>query len=224
MIKTTVLALMATAAATSASALTTTSADSFGFLLTELDSTFDGPLELEKFDGTLGTLTGADIVYTIEVQSTGSVTNNSRRPESLSTSVSIQASFFDDDALGLALPRGVTASVSEGPTSVDPRGSIEFDLTASQNDTLAQTALAALTDADGGAGGLEIFRLGFLTDTDFLATGTGGQISSSQTTVARISAAISYTYDAPAPVPLPASGVLLLAGLAGMGIARRRAR
>jgi hypothetical protein len=226
-------ALALGASVSAASAATLTFSDSFGPALTEFATAGStnpaattpnaDVLELSDFDGSLGTLTGVDLNFTVGYTSVGTVTNSAPQAQFADATQDVNV-FIDSSVLGSTVV--LAASDATGFTNFASGGSgtaIFLEGVASET----ATGLL-LSDFIGAAG--DVFTIDFATIVATGFTGGGGNLAFDVETLGFLEATVTYTFDeavivdpvAPSAVPLPASGLLLLAGLAGTALMRRK--
>lgn len=194
---------------------------------------WDGVLQsvtLPQFDGSLGTLTGISMTLYGNLNSTGSILNNSDAAATISTytatvSFRIYTPFplpGDEppiDSISTYIVRADPLLIDVAPQTLAAHSAITFGDPTNINNSAA--ASAAITDSFEpyiGVGTLT-FPLGALTQTS--TSVTGGNLQLIQETSGRALATITYTFTE-VTIPEPASMALLGTGLFAAGIARRR--
>jgi hypothetical protein len=212
-----------------ASAATVTDMAAFGPSLTEfassasssvnpLGGSVNAPaLELDLFDGSLGTLNSVEVTLSGGFSSTGAILNgatdaqNANAVESatffFSSSLFADSLFSADDQTGFQ-------SFATGAIGT------AVDLTASSSSVL-NPGTAGFT---GAAGDTFSIDFGTLISTTF--QGGGGNLTFDVETLGSVEATVVYDYDVAVvtvpTVPLPAGVLLLGTALAGLGFARRK--
>lgn len=185
------------------------------------DVEISGVLSVDKFDGTLGVLTGVSFEITGDITSLLGIVNQSGGDVSGSATTSVA---FDVDAAELSLGASpdFTVEAGTGDVTLGAGQSEQFPLSADATITGTETPGADFI----GPGTID---LDFLTTTSFRAAGFGGDIAISQAVDAGLTFTITYEFeeDIAPPVPLPASVSMmtLAAGLLGaVALGRRRRR
>jgi hypothetical protein len=177
---------------------------------------------LGLFNPVLGTLTGASLTYysaattTITLSSTAAQSQSARATSSMDMIWSSGLGALDPLMSDQQLLFSTGAALSYTPGQSRTFGPLT-DATSSVLDLSG--ILAALTGS--GTFGLTCESL-----TGTAVTGGGGNVHSSQSTVAGCGAQITYTYQQtvtpPNPTPEPASLALVGLGLIGLAATRRR--
>ena len=203
-----------------ASATTITTSASYGVGGTPQLTDWSQVLTVNPFNTALGTLTGVSITLDSSGAFSGAVKNTSATPQNFKVTEDVNLSGSSSNA-------GISAII----------GTLTQDLVVTQT----YTALGSGTSAAFGPFGptstasatstnFAAFESGPISTTITTATGTtviggGGNITNNINTKAGATLTVVYTYTpavVPPPVPEPASLMLVLAGMAGTLLLRRR--
>lgn len=182
-----------------------------GYSLTDLAA----QLSIQKFDASLGTLTSIELIYSSDVKSSVTVTNNGRRATDVTVGLDATLSLYRPDST-LVAPAvssslyNSTFNLARGASKV-----VEGEKTLTVDATLT------------GASDLALFTGTGYVSSPFsvkaVSSGTSGSgLLNDFATQANGYGKVVYTFTA-APVPEPETYAMLLGGLALIGaIARRR--
>lgn len=179
---------------------------------------FPGPLfqtiSLQKFDASLGVLTGVDIHAGITGTATGGFYNCVARGtdcdnEAITLTLKI-AGYFGIPVYTLTAVRDLTCTAAEGVVCSDPR---TINMAGSITPPIGPGAFASYT----GAGAFDV-------SLHYLPSWTP-EARISTVAASNLFASVTYTYDeTPASVPLPAGLPLLLCALGILGVIARSRR
>lgn len=173
-------------------------------------------LSVQKFDSSLGTLTGIQLVYSSDVTSSVNLTNDGKKATVADVRVDATLSLYRPDNTLVAPAVSATlyntsVSLAKGQTIVDA---------ATGSKTLTLNALLDSSSDFALFTGTGVISSPFsVVATSHSSSSTG--LSADFTTTANGYGKVTYTFTA-APVPEPETYAMLLAGLALVGVVARR--
>ena len=178
-------------------------------------------VQISQFDPSLGTLTGIDIALDASVTGDASVESLDSAMRTLTATFSAEVT-ASQSSLGQLLSANPTASASQTLTAFD--GAIDFGgtsgfVTGTLMDSVQDTAMLN----SGLAPFVGLGTVGIDLDASGSAVVTGSNNTASITSISSgATLSVTYTYDEAGIVPLPAGFPLLIAGLGGLTLVRRR--
>jgi hypothetical protein len=211
---------VALVAAGSANAATSTSSFNKPLELTEINQT--GTLNL--FNSALGTLTGAILTVSDSMQTDITFKNNAAQAQLFRAVTTLDLTLSSSLAalnaiIGTATPGTATDTY---PVTTLAAGASVTKPTTIVTGSAGIVNLASILPSLIGPGSFTINCMSFSPTAIF---NNGGNVTSTQTTLAQCGASIVYTFTptvTPPSVPVPASAALLGLGLLAAGAVRRR--
>ena len=185
-------------------------------------------LTVDKFDGTLGTLTSIQFTLEATVEGNASFENLDSASATISMDLSSQISLNRPSGGNLIVDITPVANQTETVSAYD--GTIDFAGT-SGNAFLGLSETATDMASSSSVTDLALFTAAFMGETISLdvsalgmSTGSGaGNLVTQFATQAGAALEITYTFDANTnPVPEPTTYALFALGLGALGIHRRR--
>lgn len=179
---------------------------------------------LDKFDSSLGTLTGVFLNWNGQAVTTITLTNNAAQDQRLRATSTVDLTFSSSDSAINAILSAITLSMqanSGGFINLPTGGSQSFGpITDSDSASFSAGAGDAILAAFTGPG---TFSVTCESLSGIALVGGGGNVVSSQETQAACGASVEYTFRT-TQVPEPGTLALLGAMAVGAGALSRRAR
>lgn len=212
----------------SAMAATETFITTYGPALTDFNSNAIlgggvsvSPLELEKFDGSLGSLNSVSLEFDIDADSTISATNTSGSLQLFTQDVSLDVNFLGIDVTFIPALANSSGSATTGPLLYSAGETKNFAFSLDSTTTLTSGG-GNLTLAEFIGGGSDTFSIDFGTLFGQGSVGGGGNMDVTFESTATVTATVVYDYAPAAVVPLPAGAWLMMGGMGALGALRRR--
>lgn len=182
---------------------------------TELSS---GPLWLSGFDSSLGTLTGVEVEYGLNIDTSGNLTNTAAQPQNMQVRATFDGYFTFDGPPTIAGMEVVSLDTGwqffEGMEVGVPYDFGPYALSGSG--TITPVDISQFIDTD--------FSFAVETVSGLSIAGSGGNYGFPQETFGDAYARVTYTYDASPAIPEPATWALMILGFGVTGYAVRRRR
>lgn len=185
---------------------------------------------LDKFDSSLGTLTGVTLSWNGEAVTNITLTNTAAQAQNVLATGTVTL-FFSSST-----DAGISALLSSIALSMPASGGAVLNLAPNQPTTFGPDSDADSASVSFGAGAAELalfagnagdtFSVDCISLSGLTLQGGGGNVIADQSTQAACGASVEYTFDRVPPPQVPEPGTLALLGACALGAAgfARRAR